>query len=175
MNIQKTTVANIWAVGDVSNRVPLTPVAIHESMCFVETEYNNNPVVPDHELIATAVFSHPEIGTVGMSEEGATEKIGDLDIFKTVFRPMIHTLSGRDERTMMKLIVDAKSNVVVGVHVLGPDAGEMAQLMAIPMKMGATKLDFDRTMAVHPTAAEELVTMYQPNYRVRDGERIGSG
>ncbi len=170
----KTTAANIWAVGDVTNRVPLTPVAIHESMCFVETEYKNNPVMPDHELIATAVFSHPEIGTVGLSEEKAAEKFGDLDIFKAVFRPMIHTLSGREERTMMKLIVDAKTGTVVGVHMLGPDAGEMAQLVAIPMKMGATKSDFDRTMAVHPTAAEELVTMYQPSYRMRGGERVGS-
>ena len=167
----KTNCDHIWAVGDVTNRVPLTPVAIHESMCFIETEYKNNPTSPDHDVIATAVFSHPEIGTVGLTEEEATEKVGNLDIFKAVFRPMKHTLSGRDERTMMKLIVDSKSKAVIGAHVLGPDAGEMAQLMAIPIKMGALKEDFDRTMAVHPTAAEELVTMNQPSYSVVDGKR----
>ncbi len=168
----RTSAGSIWAVGDVTNRVPLTPVAIHESMCFIETEFKNNPTIPDHDEIATAVFSHPEIGTVGMNEEEATEMLGNLDIYKAVFRPMKHTLSGRDERTMMKLIVDGQSKRVVGAHILGPDAGEMAQLLAIPIKMSATKEDFDRTMAVHPTAAEELVTMYQPTYRIVDGKRV---
>ncbi len=167
----RTNVENIWAVGDVSNRVPLTPVAIHEAMCFMETEFNDNPTMPDHDIIATAVFSQPEIGTVGMTEDEAVEMVGNLNIFKAVFRPMKHTLSGRDEKTVMKLIVDSDSDKVIGAHVLGPDAGEMAQLMAIPMKMGATKADFDRTMAVHPTAAEELVTMYQPSYSYADGVR----
>ena len=168
----RTNVDNIWAVGDVSNRVPLTPVAIHESMCFIDTEYLGKPRMPDHDIIATAVFSHPEIGTVGLTEEEAAEKFDNLNVFKAVFRPMKHTLSGRDEKTMMKLIVDSQSDKVVGAHLLGPDAGEMVQLMAIPIKMGATKADFDRTMAVHPTAAEELVTMYQPSYQIVDGERI---
>lgn len=168
----RTSAKSIWAVGDVSNRVPLTPVAIHESMCFIETEFKGNPTIPDHDDIATAVFSHPEIGTIGLNEEEATEKISNLDIYKATFRPMKHTLSGRDERTMMKLIVDTESRRVVGAHVLGPDAGEMAQLLAIPIKMGASKEDFDRTMAVHPTAAEELVTMYQPTYRIVDGKRV---
>jgi len=167
----RTNIENIWAVGDVSNRVPLTPVAIHEAMCFFETEFKGNPTMPDHDIIATAVFSQPEIGTVGMSEQSAVEMVGNITIFKAVFRPMKHTLSGRDEKMVMKLVVDSNSDKVIGAHVLGPDAGEMAQLMAIPMKMGASKADFDRTMAVHPTAAEELVTMYQPSYSYVDGVR----
>lgn len=167
----KTNVDNIWAVGDVTNRVALTPVAIHESMCLIETEYKNNPTKPDHDLIATAVFSQPEIGTVGLSEEGAGEKYDELNIYRAHFRPMKNTLSGATEKMMMKIIVDAKSDLVVGVHVLGHGAGEMAQALGIAVKMKATKADFDRTMAVHPTAAEELVTMYAPSYRVIKGER----
>ncbi len=171
-SFSKTNVSSIWAVGDVTDRVPLTPVAIHESMCFIETEYKNNPTMPDHELVATAVFSQPEIGTVGLSEEDAVLKLGDVDIFLAKFRPMKHTLSGRDEKMMMKLVVDAKNDQVVGVHVMGEGAGEMSQLLAIALKSGATKSDFDRTMAVHPTASEELVTMYQPSYRIVDGKRV---
>ena len=163
---------HIFAVGDVTNRVQLTPVAIHEAMCFIETAYKNNPTKPDHDMIATGVFTRPEIGTVGLSEEAAAKAFGDLDIFRAEFRPMKATLSGSQEKMLMKLVVDAKSQKVVGAHVMGPDAGEMAQLLAIPMKMGATKADFDRTMAVHPTAAEELVTMYTPSYKVRGGERV---
>ena len=168
----KTNVDSIWAVGDVTDRVPLTPVAIHESMCFIETEYKDNPTSPDHEMIATAVFSQPEIGTVGYSEEDAVEHYGDLNIFLAKFRPMKHTLSGRDEKTLMKIIVSAKTDAVVGVHVMGEGAGEMAQILGIALKSGATKQDFDRTMAVHPTAAEELVTMYSPSYRIVDGKRV---
>jgi glutathione reductase (NADPH) len=167
----KTNVDNIWAVGDVTNRVALTPVAIHESMCLIETEYKNNPTKPDHDLIATAVFSQPEIGTVGLSEEGAGEKYDELNVFRAHFRPMKNTISGSTEKMMMKIIVDAKSDLVVGVHVLGHGAGEMAQALGIAVKMKATKADFDRTMAVHPTAAEELVTMYSPSYQVIKGER----
>jgi len=163
---------NIFAVGDVTNRVQLTPVAIHEAMCFIETTFKDNPTAPDHEMIATAVFSRPEIGTVGMSEDDAAARIGDIDIYRAEFRPMKATLSGSSERMLMKLVVDATTNRVLGAHVMGPDAGEMAQLLAIPLKMGATKADFDRTMAVHPTAAEELVTMYQPTYRIRGGQRV---
>ncbi|MEM5312543.1 glutathione-disulfide reductase [Paraburkholderia sp. JHI869] len=169
----RTNVGNIWAIGDVTDRVQLTPVAIHEAMCFAQTAFNGNPTAPDHDLIATAVFSHPEIGTVGLSEHDAAAKFDELEIYRASFRPMRNMLSGRDERVLMKLIVDAASRKVVGAHVMGPDAGEMAQLLAIPLKAGATKDDFDRTMAVHPTAAEELVTMYRPTYRVRKGERIG--
>lgn len=167
-----TSQPNIYAVGDVTNRVQLTPVAIHEAMCFVDTVYRGHPSKPDHDMIATAVFTRPEIGTVGMSEEAAAKKFHDLDIFRAEFRPMKATLSGRKEKMLMKLVVDAQSQKVVGAHVMGPDAGEMAQLLAIPMKMGAVKADFDRTMAVHPTAAEELVTMYAPSYKVRGGVRV---
>ncbi len=167
----KTNVANIWAVGDVTDRVQLTPVAIHEAMCFVSTEYRGVPQSPDHEMIPTAVFSHPEIGTVGMTEEEAAKSYPKLNVFRANFRPMKHTLSGRDSRMLMKLIVDAESNKVIGAHVLGPDAGEMAQILAIPMKMGCSKEDFDRTMALHPSAAEELVTMYEPTYTVVNGVR----
>jgi glutathione reductase (NADPH) len=168
----RTSQPNIYAVGDVTNRVQLTPVAIHEAMCFIDTVYRDKPSKPDHELIATGVFTRPEIGTVGLSEEAAARKFADLDIFRAEFRPMKATLSGAAEKMLMKLVVDAHSQRVVGAHVMGPDAAEMAQLLAIPMKMSATKADFDRTMAVHPTAAEELVTMYAPSYKVRGGVRI---
>lgn len=168
----RTSKENIWAVGDVTNRVQLTPVAIHEAMCFLETAFKNNPTKPDHELIATAVFSQPEIGTVGLTEQDAARKFREIEVYRAVFRPMRNTLSGSTEKMLTKLIVDAASRKVVGAHILGPDAGEMAQLLAIPMKAGCTKDDFDRTMAVHPTAAEELVTMYKPTYRIIDGARV---
>lgn len=168
----RTSRENIWAVGDVTNRVQLTPVAIHEAMCFLETAFKNNPTQPDHALIATAVFSQPEIGTVGLTEQDAARAFKAVEVYRAVFRPMRNTLSGSTEKMLMKLIVDADSRKVVGAHILGPDAGEMAQLLAIPMKAGCTKEDFDRTMAVHPTAAEELVTMYKPTYRIVDGARV---
>ncbi|CDZ51180.1 glutathione-disulfide reductase [Neorhizobium galegae] len=168
----RTSVPHIYALGDVTDRVQLTPVAIHEAMCFVETEYRNNPTAPDHDLIATAVFSQPEIGTVGLSEEEAAKRYPELEVYRAEFRPMKATLSGRAEKMIMKLVVDAQSRKVVGAHILGHDAGEMAQLLGISLKAGVTKDDFDRTMAVHPTAAEELVTMYHPSYRVKNGERV---
>lgn len=168
----RTSAPGIYALGDVTDRVQLTPVAIHEAMCFIETEYKNNPTSPDHDLIATAVFSQPEIGTVGMSEEEAARKYDELEVYRAEFRPMKATLSGRKDRMIMKLLVNAADRRVVGAHILGHDAGEMAQLLGISLKAGCTKDDFDRTMAVHPTAAEELVTMYQPTYRVRKGERV---
>lgn len=168
----RTNVDNIWAIGDVTHRVQLTPVAIHEAMCFVETAFKNNPTAPDHETIATAVFSQPEIGTVGLSEDEAVQRFADVEIYRAVFRPMRNTLAGRDEKMLTKLVVDGASRRVLGAHILGPDAGEMAQLLGIPLKAGVSKDDFDRTMAVHPTAAEELVTMYKPTYRVRNGQRI---
>jgi glutathione reductase (NADPH) len=168
----RTNVPNIFALGDVTDRVQLTPVAIHEAMCFIETEYKNNPTKPDHELIATAVFSQPEIGTVGLSEEEAGRKYPELEVYRAQFRPMKATLSGRSEKMIMKLIVNAADRRVVGAHILGHEAGEMAQLLGITLKAGCTKDDFDRTMAVHPTAAEELVTMYTPSYRVVNGERV---
>jgi len=168
----RTNVDNIWALGDVTNRIQLTPVAIHEAMCFVETAFKNNPTSPDHDCIATAVFSQPEIGTVGLSEDDAAKRFANLEIYRAVFRPMKHTLSGRQEKMLMKLVVDADTRRVLGAHVLGPDAGEMAQLLGIPLKAGLTKDDFDRTMAVHPTAAEELVTMYKPTYLIKNGQRV---
>jgi glutathione reductase (NADPH) len=168
----RTNVSNIFALGDVTDRVQLTPVAIHEAMCFIETEYKNNPTAPDHELIATAVFSQPEIGTVGLSEEDAAKRFSELEVYRAEFRPMKATLSGRTEKMIMKLIVDAASRKVVGAHVLGHDAGEMVQLLGVSLKAGVTKEDFDRTMAVHPSAAEELVTMYKPSYRIKNNQRV---
>lgn len=168
----RTSCDSIWAIGDVTDRVQLTPVAIHEAMCFVATEYQGNPTIPDYGTIPTAVFSHPEIGTVGLREEEAAEKFDRLKVYRANFRPMKYTLTDRDTRMLMKILVDADTDRVVGVHVLGPDAGEMAQLLAIPMKMGCTKADFDATMALHPSAAEELVTMYEPSYTVENGEVV---
>ena len=168
----RTNVPSVWAIGDVTSRVELTPVAIHEAMCFVSTEFRGEPQKPDYDTIATAVFSHPELGTVGLSEEAACERHERVDVYEAVFRPLKATLSGRSDRTLMKVIVDADSDLVLGVHVLGEGAGELAQALAIPIKMRCTKADFDRTMAVHPTAAEELVTMYKPSYRIERGERL---
>ena len=167
----RTNVPNIWAIGDVTNRVQLTPVAIHEAMCFVETAFRGRPTKPDHKTIPTAVFSQPEIGTVGLSEDDASTRFDDIEVYRAMFRPMRHTLAGRDEKMLVKLIVDTDTRLVLGAHVLGPDAGEMAQLLGIALKAGLTKEDFDQTMAVHPTASEELVTMYAPSYRVRNGAR----
>ncbi len=157
----KTTCDSIYAVGDVTDRLALTPVAIREGMAFVETVFNNNPTSPDHELVATAVFTQPEIGTVGLSEEDARDQT-DIDVYCATFRPMANILAGSDERMLMKLIVDKAFRKVLGCHIVGPAAGEMIQLAAVAIKMGATKEDFDRTVAVHPTVAEELVTMKEP-------------
>ena len=155
----RTSVDNIYAVGDVTGRLELTPVAIHEAMCFVKTAFGGEPSAPQHELVATAVFTRPEIGTVGLSEAKARERGYTLDIYKTTFLPLKHTLSGRHERMLMKLVVDAKTDKVLGCHIFGPEAGEMVQLVAIALKMGATKAQFDATVSVHPTMAEELVTI----------------
>jgi len=155
----RSSVPHIYAIGDVTHRVALTPVAIDEGMRFVETVFKDNPQEVDHSYIPTAVFSQPEIGTVGLTEAEASERETGIDIYMARFRPMKHTLSGREEQMVMKLIVDQESDCVLGVHILGPDAAEMAQIAAIPMRLGATKADFDATMALHPSAAEELVTM----------------
>jgi glutathione reductase (NADPH) len=168
----RTNVESIYAVGDVTDRVQLTPVAIHEAMCLIDTLYRDRPTSPDHDLIATAVFSQPEIGTVGLSEDEAAKHFDELEIYRAEFRPMKATLSGRTEKTIMKLVVNAADRKVVGAHILGHDAGELAQILGIVLKAGCTKDDFDRTMAVHPTASEELVTMYQPTYRLKGGERV---
>jgi len=155
----RTSVANIYAVGDVTNRVNLTPVAIREGHAFADTVYGNKPTPVDHTNVPTAVFSEPEVGVIGLTETQARERCTILDVYKTTFRPMKATLSGRDTRSFMKLLVDGITDRVVGCHIVGPDAGELIQVVGIAVKMGATKADFDATMAVHPTAAEELVTL----------------
>ncbi len=167
----QSSVPSIYAVGDVSGRSQLTPVAIREGWYFAETLFNNNPQAVDHSLIPTAVFAEPEIGVVGLTEaEAATH--GDIDVYVARFRPMQNTLSTRTERMVLKLITEKDGGKVLGVHILGPGAGEMIQLVAIPMGMGATKADFDRTMALHPSAAEELVTFKSPSYVYRDGTKV---
>ncbi len=168
----RTNVPHILAVGDVTNRVQLTPVAIHEAMCLIETEFRGNPTSPDHDLIPTAVFSQPEIGTIGLNEAQAARSYDKVSVFLARFRPMKATLSGSEEKMVMKIIVDCITDRVLGVHILGDDAGEMIQSLAIAIKMGAKKADFDRTMALHPSAAEELVTMYNPTYRLKGGDRV---
>ncbi|MBR2534702.1 MAG: glutathione-disulfide reductase [Hyphomicrobium sp.] len=155
----QSNVPSVYAVGDVTNRVSLTPVAIREGHAFADSVYGGNPWTVDYATIPTAVFSTPEIGTVGLTESEARSGGREIDIYKAAFRPMRVILAGRDERTLMKLIVDAKSNAVLGVHILGPDAGEIVQMAAIALRLKATKADFDQTMALHPSAAEELVTM----------------
>ena len=155
----RTTADNIYAVGDVTNRVNLTPVAIREGQTFADNVFGGIDVKTDHTLIPTAVFSQPEIGTIGLTEAQARKTHAKIDIYKSTFRPMKHTLSGRDERMLMKLVVDGETDRVLGCHICGPDAGEMAQLLGISIRLGAKKSDFDATMAVHPTASEELVTM----------------
>ena len=155
----RTSVSNIYAVGDVTNRVNLTPVAIREGHAFADTVFGGKPTPVDHTNVPTAVFSEPEIGVIGLTETQARERLAKFDVYKTTFRPMKATLSGRNTRTFMKLLVDGTTDRVVGCHIVGPDAGELIQVVGIAVKMGATKADFDATMAVHPTAAEELVTM----------------
>ncbi|MEM8658566.1 MAG: glutathione-disulfide reductase, partial [Pseudomonadota bacterium] len=160
-NYSQTAVPSVYAIGDVTDRVNLTPVAIHEGMAFSDTVFKGTPTPVDHALIPTAVFTQPEIGTIGLTQEEARET-HDIEIYRATFRPMFHAFAGRDQRMLMKLIVDKPSRKVLGVHIVGPAAGEMIQMVGIAVKMGATKEDFDRTMAVHPTAAEELVTMRDP-------------
>jgi glutathione reductase (NADPH) len=157
----QTSAPSIYAVGDVTDRIALTPVAIREAAAFVETVFHGRPTKPEHANVASAVFTQPELGTVGLTESEARAE-GPVEIYRTRFRPMLHTLSGRDEKMMMKLVVARESRRVLGVHIMGHGAAEMIQLAGIAVKMGATKEDFDRTVAVHPTAAEELVTMRAP-------------
>ena len=157
--LSRTSVENIYAVGDVIHKVQLTPVAIREGAAFAETVFNDNVTKVDYSCIPTAVFTDPEIGTVGMTEDEARQTFKEIDIYKSRFRTLKHTLSGRNEQMIIKLLVDAASDRVIGCHILGPDAGEIAQAVAIAMHMGATKADFDATVALHPSSAEELVTM----------------
>jgi glutathione reductase (NADPH) len=161
----RTSVPSIYAIGDVTNRINLTPVAIREGHAFADTVFGGRPTIVDHTNVPTAVFSEPEIGAVGLNETQARERLARVDIYRSTFRPLKGTLSGRHTRILMKLVVDATTDRIVGVHIVGEGAAEMVQLISIAVKMGATKADIDATMAVHPTAAEELVTMRQPTVR----------
>jgi glutathione reductase (NADPH) len=155
----RSAVPHVYAVGDVTDRLNLTPVAIAEGRALVETLFNNNPMKLDHANVPTAVFSQPPVGTVGLTERRARQVYGKIDVYRARFRPMKHTLSGREERTMMKLVVDRLTDRVVGCHMVGADAPEIVQGLAIAVKCGATKRQFDQTVGIHPTAAEEFVTM----------------
>mgnify|MGYP006277064481 FL=1 len=155
----------IYAIGDVTDRLNLTPVAIREGMAFVETVFKGNPTPVDHDRVATAIFTQPEMGTVGLSEEAAAEQ-GPVEIYCTSFRPMRTSFAGRPDRVLMKLVVCAETRRVLGCHIVAPGAGEMIQLAGIAVKLGATKEQFDQTVAVHPTVSEELVTMRQPVRRL---------
>ncbi|MBL0899040.1 MAG: glutathione-disulfide reductase [Reyranella sp.] len=155
----KSTAENIWAVGDVTDRINLTPVAIMEGHCFADTEFGTRPRKPDHRNVPSAVFCQPELANVGLTEEQAKLRLGELRVFTTAFRPMKATISGRRQRTFMKLIVEAATDKVVGIHMVGDDAAELIQGLAVAMKAGATKAHFDATVGIHPTAGEEFVTM----------------
>ncbi|OIQ70128.1 glutathione amide reductase [mine drainage metagenome] len=157
----QTAVPSIYAVGDVTDRLNLTPVAIREGQAFAETVFKGKPTTADHEVVASAVFTQPELGSVGLSEEAAREA-EPIEVYCASFRPMQTLFAGREDRVLMKLIVSQASRKVLGCHIVAPNAGEMIQLAAIAIKMGATKEDFDRTVAVHPTMSEELVTMKTP-------------
>jgi glutathione reductase (NADPH) len=158
----RSSVPSIWAVGDVTDRLNLTPVAIREAVAFAETEFMGRPTACDHADVASAVFCRPAVGAVGLTEEQARAKIGKVRIFRSTFRPMKHILAGNEQRTLMKLIVAAESDRVVGVHIAGPEGPELIQVAAVAVKAGLTKAQWDATCAVHPTAAEELVLMGEP-------------
>ncbi|HUC48197.1 MAG TPA: glutathione-disulfide reductase [Xanthobacteraceae bacterium] len=155
----RSSAPSIYAVGDVTNRINLTPVAIREGHAFADSVFGGRPTKVDHGNVPTAVFSEPEVGVVGLTEAEARARLAITDVYKAMFRPMKATLSGRATSVLMKLVVDGMTDRVVGCHVVGEGAAEMAQLAAVAVKMGATKADFDATVALHPTAAEELVTM----------------
>ena len=156
---QQTSVPSIYAVGDVTDKIALTPVAIGEGRAFAETTYNNNPIMADHENVASAVFSQPPIGIVGLTEHEARERHGEIDVYAAGFRPMKYTLTENPERGLQKLIVDRATQIVIGAHMVGVDAPEIIQGIGIAVKLGATKQQFDQTVGIHPTAAEEFVTM----------------
>ena len=158
----RTNVPGVYAIGDITDRIQLTPVAIHEAMALTATLFDGRPIPVDHADVPSAVFSQPSIGSVGRTEQEARELFGDVEVFRSRFRALKHTLTGSDETMMMKLIVDTASRRVVGLHVLGPDAGEIVQGFAVAIKAGLTKEQFDATVGIHPTAAEELVTMREP-------------
>jgi glutathione reductase (NADPH) len=154
-----SSVPSIHAIGDVTDRINLTPVALHEGVCLAQTLFGGRPTPVDHENVPSAVFSQPPIGQVGLTEEDARERYGEIDVYRSEFRPLLHTLSGRSERCLMKLVVDRGSERVLGVHVVGDSAAEIVQGFAVAVKMGATKAQLDATIGIHPTAAEELVTL----------------
>jgi len=158
----KSSVDSIHAIGDVTNRLNLTPVATAEGMALAKTLFGGTPTPVDHDNVPTAVFANPNLGTVGLSEEVARERFGRIDVYKSAFRSLKHTMGASEEKIFMKLVVDAASRRVVGAHMLGPDAGEVIQGIAIAIKLGATKAQFDATIGIHPTAAEEFVTMRDP-------------
>jgi len=162
---QRSSVPNIYAIGDVTDHINLTPVAIAEGRAIAETLFNDNPVKMDHANVPSAVFSQPPIGTVGLTEERARREYGEVDVYVARFKPMKNTLSGREERTLMKLVVDQRSDRMLGCHMLGPDAPEIVQGLAIAIKSGATKRMFDQTVGIHPSAAEEFVTMREKTVR----------
>ncbi len=155
----QSSVPSVYAIGDCTNRLNLTPVAIREGAAFADTVFGNRPTAADHHAVASAVFSQPPVATVGLTERAARLRFAAVDVYKSTFRPLKHTLSGRDEKTMMKLVVERESQRVVGAHMVGADAPEIIQGVAVAVKLGATKADFDRTVAIHPTAAEEFVLM----------------
>jgi glutathione reductase (NADPH) len=155
----RTSAANIWAIGDVTDRINLTPVAIREGSAFAMTEFQNIPTTFDHDMVPTAVFSQPAVGSVGLSEAEARHKYGKIDIYLTRFRPMKEAFMGGQERVLMKLVVEEKTQKIVGCHIVGSDGPEIIQLAAVAVKMGVTKQQWDSTCALHPTLAEELVTM----------------
>ena len=170
----RTSAAHVWAIGDVTDRLQLTPVAIHEAMCFVETAFRNNPTRPDHSHVPSAVFTTPELAAIGLTEEKALALGHPIDVYKSTFRPLLHTLGrpeggGREVRTLMKLVVNSATGRVLGCHIFGDHAAEIVQTAAIALRLGATKADFDRTIALHPTAAEELVTMRTKSYSKTPG------
>ena len=171
----RSRLPHIWPVGDVTDRLPLTPVAIHEAMAFVRTVFHDDPTPVDHTNVPTAVFSQPEIGTVGLTEARALEVGYAIDVYKSSFRPLKNTLSGRTERALFKLVVDAKTDRVLGCHLFGPEAAEIIQFVAVALKMGATKAQFDRTVALHPSLAEELVTLRTKAYSKGPYPSTGSG
>jgi glutathione reductase (NADPH) len=163
----RTDTASIYAVGDVTNRLQFTPVAIREGAAVVQTVFQGRPTALDYDNVPVAVFANPEVGSVGLTEEAARERYPALDIYRSHFKPLPYRVAGRDERMLMKLVVDGDSDRVLGAHFVGPNAAELVQLVAIAVKMGATKADFDATTALHPTLAEEIVTMARPAERVR--------
>ncbi len=158
----RSSVPSIWAIGDATDRINLTPVAIHEGICLAKTLFGGVDTKPDHTGVASAVFSQPAIGTIGLSEAAARKAHAEIDVYRSTFRALKHTLTGREEQAMMKLIVDRASDRVVGLHMVGADAGEIVQGFAVALKCGATKAQFDATIGIHPTSAEEFVTMRDP-------------